>query len=301
VSELSTRPVGAATAGAPRDERMAPAPPQPLRPVEGPSAFGGGRRRFFDLLWLTSAQQFRLQYRASVLGQLWAFLRPLTLFGVLYFVFTQVLTFGRGVEEYALMLLLGIMLFQFFGDATGTALGALVRNEPVVRKMHFPRVVVPLSVVLSSGMTAAINLLVTLGFVLVFGQGALWTWLLIPFVFLVLGALTTGVALLLSTLFVRIRDVGQIWAVLSRALFYASPILYPLERVPERFQEVVALNPLAPILTEARIWILHPDAPSYVETAGVPALIGSIAIGVVICVAGLWLFVRQAPRVAELL
>ncbi len=114
MSEVSTRPLRVERAeGSPR-ERMAPAAPQPLRPIEGPSAFGGGRRRFLNLLWLTSAQQYRLQYRTSVLGHVWAILRPLTLFGVLYFVFTQVLGFGGGIEEYALMVLLGIMLFMFF-------------------------------------------------------------------------------------------------------------------------------------------------------------------------------------------
>ena len=94
---------------------MAPAHPQPLRPIEGPSAFGGGGA-VPEPLWLTSAQQYRLQYRTSVLGHLWAIFRPLTLFGILYFVFTQVLRFGAGIEEYALMVLLGIMMFQFFGD-----------------------------------------------------------------------------------------------------------------------------------------------------------------------------------------
>lgn len=301
MSQVSTKPWGLDRAAAAPGEQMAPATPKPLRPIEGPSAFGGGRRRFFDLLWLTSRQQYRLQYRTSLLGHVWAILRPLALFGVLYFVFTQILRFGGTIEEYALMVLLGIMLFMFFQDATGTALGALVQNEPVVRKMHFPRIVVPLSVVFSTGMTSAVNLLVTLGFVLVFGQGALWTWLLVPIVFLLLGVLTAGVALLLSTLFVRIRDVGQIWAVFARALFYASPILYPLEQVPAQFQEIVALNPLAPIITQARIWILHPDAPSIVETVGWPALLGSMAIGIGVCVAGFWMFVRQAPRTAELL
>jgi ABC-2 type transport system permease protein len=300
VSEVSTRPP-LAGGGNGSGDWLEPASPKPLRPIEGPSAFGGGWRRFLGLLRLTSAQQYRLQYRNSILGHLWAILRPLTLFGVLYFVFTQVLRFGRGIEEYALMLLLGIMLFQFFVDATGTALGALVRNEPIVRKMHFPRIVVPLSVVVSAGMTAVINLLVTLGFVVVFGQGVLWTWLLVPIALVAMGILTTGVALLLSTLYVRIRDVGQIWAVFARALFYASPILYPLERVPEQFQEIVALNPIAPILTQARIWVLHPDAPGVAEIVGWPALIASAAIGIGLCVAGLWLFIRQAPRVAELL
>ena len=288
----------------PPPHRVAPKRPPaelPLKPIEQPSAFGRDRRRFFDLLWLTSSQQYRLQYRTSVLGYVWTVLRPLMLFGVLYFVFTQVLRFGQGIEDYALTLLLGIMLYQFYVDATGTALGALVRNEPVVRKMHFPRVVIPLAVVVSTGMTALVNLLVTLGFVLAFGEGAHWTWLLVPLAVLALGLLTTGTALLLSALYVSVRDVGQIWAVFARALFYASPIIFPLERVPDRFQEIIALNPLAPILNQARIWVLQPDVPGTVAVVGWPTLLASIAIGVAICVAGLWLFVRRAPRVAELL
>ena len=254
-----------------------------------------------DLLRLTSMQQYRLQYRSSILGYVWAVLRPLSLFGILYFVFTHVIRYGSEIADFALILLLGIMLYQFFADATGTALGALVRGEPVVRKMHFPRIVIPLSVVVSSGMTAAVNLAVTLGFVLVFGAGAQLTWLLVPIIFVALALLTAGVALILSTLFVRIRDVGQIWNVLARVLFYGSPILYPLEKVPDQFQSIVALNPLAPILAQARIWIIDPSAPGVIETVGVPTFLASVGIGIGFCIAGVWLFVRQAPKVAELL
>jgi len=284
-----------------RRPRWRRAKPQDLRDIEGPSAFGGSTKRFFDLLRLTSVQQYRLQYRTSILGYVWAVLRPLSLFGVLYFVFTHVIRYGQEIEDFALILLLGIMLFQFFADATGTALSALVRGEPVVRKMHFPRIVIPLSVVASSAMTAGVNLCVTLGFVLVLGAGAQWTWFLVPIVFGALAVLTTGVAVLLSTLFVRIRDVGQIWNVLARVLFYGSPVLYPLERIPDQFQSIVALNPLAPILAQARIWIIDPNAPGVIETVGLPTFLGSVAIGVALCAAGMWLFVRQAPHVAELL
>ena len=284
-----------------RLSRWRRAKPQELEPIEGPSAFGSSPKRFWDLLRLISLQQYRTQYRTSILGLAWAVLRPLSLFAVLYFVFSQVIRFGDSVPNFALVLLLGIMLFQYFGDATGTALGALVRGEPIVRKMHFPRIVIPLSVVVSSGMTALVNLAVTLVFVLVFGDGVLWTWLLIPVIFVALSALTTGVALLLSVLFVRIRDVGQIWAVISRVLFYGTPILYPLELVPDKFRWIVGLNPLAPIFAQARIWIVDPSAPGVIETVGVPTFIASVVIGIGICAAGLWLFVRQAPKVAELL
>jgi ABC-2 type transport system permease protein len=272
-----------------------------LKLADGPSAFGGSRRRFLDLLVLMSVQQYRLQYRTSLLGMVWTILRPLALFGVLLFVFTEVIPYGDAIPNYAVSLLLGIMLYQFFTDGTGTALGALVRGEPVVRKMQFPRIVIPLSVVASSAMTAVMNLTVVLAFVLVATGEIYVTWLLVPLLFAALAVLTTGVALLLSALYVRIRDVGQIWIVFVRALFYASPILFPLEYVPERFQALVALNPLAPILAQARIWVIEPDAPGVIETVGLGTLLGSAAIGIGVCALGLWLFVRQAPKVAELL
>jgi ABC-2 type transport system permease protein len=282
-----------ASLGKPRNDEDA------LPPIEGPTAFGGSPRRFWDLLWLISLQQFRLQYRTSVLGYAWTLLRPLALFGVLYFVFAKILRYGGTIENYPLLLLFGIMLFQFFADGTGTAMGAMVRGENLVRKMHFPRIVIPLSVVISAAMTAVMNLIVALIFVLCFGGSFHLTWFLLPIAFVALTILTTGVSLLLCTTFVLFRDVGQIWIVAIRALFYMTPILYPLESAPAQFHTLLVLNPLAPIITEAKNWVISPDAPGVLETVGWPALLASTAIGVGICVLGVVMFVRQAPRVAE--
>jgi ABC-type polysaccharide/polyol phosphate export permease len=91
------------------------------------------------------------------------------------------------------------------------------------------------------------------------------------------------------------------WVVVLRVLFYATPVIYPLERVPESFRWVVALNPLTEILYQARLWLVQPDAPPLVDAVGIAPLIGSITIAVSICAGGVWLFVRQAPRVAEAL
>ena len=236
----------------------------PLRPIEGPSAFGEDRRRFWNLLRLTAVQDFRLQYRTSVLGYVWTLMRPLLLFAVLYVVFTRIIRFGGTIPNYAVLLLMNIMLYQFFADATGAAMGSVVRGEPVVRKMHFPRIVIPLAVVVSAAMTSAMNLVVVLGFMLATGVGPFTTWLLLPAIVIPLVVLSAGVAVLLSMAYVRMRDLEHVWIVALRALFYATPIIYPLERVPESFRWLVALNPLTPILYQARIWLVQPDAPSLV-------------------------------------
>jgi ABC-2 type transport system permease protein len=273
----------------------------PLRPIEGPSAFGTDRRRFYNLLRLTAIQDFRLQYRTSVLGYVWTLARPLLLFAVLYVVFTQIIRFGDLVPHYPVLLLMNIMLFQFFADATGTAMGSVVRGEPIVRKMHFPRIVIPLAVVVTAAMTSALNLVVVLGFMLGSGVGPMLSWLLLPVIVIPLVAVSGGTAVLLSTAYVRMRDLEHVWTVALRALFYITPILYPLETVPESFRWLVSLNPLTPILYQARVWLVQPDATPLVDAVGVAPLIGSALVAIALCVGGVWLFVRQAPRVAEAL
>ena len=123
----------------------APAQRAELQEIRGPSALGGGVRRFFDLLWLSALTEFKLGYHGTALGFVWSFARPLLIFGILLVVFTQVFRLGSEVENYPAMLLLNILLFEFFAQATQQASTSVVVNESVVRKMQFPRLVIPLS------------------------------------------------------------------------------------------------------------------------------------------------------------
>ncbi|MQA75263.1 MAG: hypothetical protein GEU88_13130 [Solirubrobacterales bacterium] len=272
-----------------------------LKEIRGPAAVGGGARRFFDLLWLTALTQFKLGYHGTVLGFFWSLLRPLLLFSVLLAVFTQVFRFGDEIENYAGMLLLNIMLYGLFQDATSAAVQSVVQNESVVRKMQFPRLVIPLAVVLTTMMQFSLNLVVVFVIIIATGVQPVWTWVLLPLIIAALLLLTTTVSMLLSALFVRVRDVAIIWAVLATVLFYASPILYPIEIAPDGFRDIVALNPLTPLFEQAREWIIDPNAPGAMEAvAGNELLlIVPVALYVAICVAGVWFFAREAPRVAE--
>src|ERR1700730_8513111 len=119
-----------------------------LRRVPGPSAIGGGWRRFFDLLWQIAVNKFNVTYVGAVLGYVWSLLRPLMLFGVLLFVFNQIFKFGNSVEHYPVLLLLNIMLFTFFLESTQQAVTSVVLHEGIVRRTHFPQLVIPLSLVL---------------------------------------------------------------------------------------------------------------------------------------------------------
>ena len=271
-----------------------------LRPVKGPSAVGGGGKRFSELLYLISVTEFKKTYFGTVLGYVWSLLRPLLLFGVLLFVFTKIVRVGSGVPHYPVLLLMNVVLFGFFSESTGASVLSVVGQEGVVRKTQFPRLVIPLSVVLTSLFNLAVNLIVVLIFILAFGVSPQWTWLLFPLVVAVLFTFATAVSLFLSSLYVRFRDTAIIWSVVASALFYATPVIYPIEVVPQAYRDLIFLNPLTPLFEQARKWIIDPNAPSAASAAGGwTHLLPAIAIFVGVCVLGVWYFNREAPRIAE--
>jgi ABC-2 type transport system permease protein len=271
-----------------------------LRDVRGPSALGGGWRRALDLLYLISITEFKRTYFGTVLGYVWSLARPLMLFGVLLAVFTQVFRIGSQVPHYPVLLLLNVVLFGFFQEATGTAVGSIVGQESVVRKTQFPRLVIPLAVVLTSFFNVALNLVVVFVFILAFGVTPMWTWLLFPVVLLLLVVITVAVSMIVASLYPRFRDMAIIWTVLSTVLFYGTPLLYPIEAVPDTLRHIIALNPLTPVFELARLWMIDPGAPTPAGAAdGVLRLLAPIALYVGTCVLAVWIFNREAPRIAE--
>jgi ABC-2 type transport system permease protein len=270
--------------------------------VKGPSALANDPRRFLTLTWTMAVLEFRLRFFGSVLGYLWQLLRPLLLFGVLYVVFTKVVRIGGDVELYPVALLLGVVLFTFFAEATGGAVGSLVDREALIRKVEFPRLAVPLSTVLTAAMNVALNLIAVLVFLLLAGGSVRLSWLELPFLVLALALLASGVGMLLSALFVRYRDVKPIWEVALQLLFYGSPIFYPIDVVVERSElaaRLMLLNPFAAIVQQARHALIAPSHPSALDVAGGWVLLGTFAIFVAVVVLGFVVFSRRAPYVAE--
>ena len=274
---------------------------EPLREVGGPSALGGGRRRFFDLLWLMSVTEFRRVYFGTVLGYMWSLIRPLALFGILLFVFTQVFKVGSGeAVHYPVLLLIGIVMFTFFQESTTNAVGSVISQEGIVRKTQFPRLVIPLSTVVTGAFNFGLNLIIVLVFLFAFNVDPMWTWLLFPVAVAFLFLITAGVSMMLSALYVRFRDLAIIWQVFAQALFYATPILYPITSFHDRtLERVLMINPLTVIFEQVRVWVLEPEAPTAVDVTGWVGLIPAAIIFVGVCGVGIWLFNREAPRIAE--
>ncbi len=229
-------------------------------------------------------------------------------FGVLLFVFTVLLQINKGnpIPHYPEYLLESIILFTFFQEATAGSVPSLVARESLLRKVRFPRLVVPLSVALTCFFNLCMNLIVVFIFILASGIEPRWTWLELPLLVALLVVLATGVGMLLSALYVRFRDIQPIWEVIAQILFYASPILYTVQTAAKHsflgisFARILVINPIGAILTQARKALLDSHAPSAARAiGGAPRLLVPLAIVAGLFALGLWFFNREAPRISE--
>jgi ABC-2 type transport system permease protein len=282
---------------------MSTATEAPAHRVTGPAALSGSAGRFLHLTLMLAVTDWKLRFYGSALGYVWSLLRPLLLFGMLLFVFSQIVRIGGDVEDYPVVLLVGVVLFSYFSEVTGDAVESILDREQLVRKVSFPRMVVPLSVTVAGTFSLALNLVAAAVLVLAVGVEPRLSWLLIPIPLICLIVLATGVAMLLSALYVPYRDVRPIWDVVTQGLFYATPIFYPVEFLigqSELLTKVVMASPLAVIVVETRRLVLGPQSTSSADAVGSSAfLLIPLGILVAMTVAGFLVFNRMAPHAAE--
>jgi ABC-2 type transport system permease protein len=267
---------------------------------EGPSALGDDLRRFWNLTWTLAVTDFKLVYFGSALGYVWSLMRPLLLFGTLYIVFTHIVRVGGTIPHYPLYLLTALVLWGLFRDITGTAVTSLVDRQNLLRKMRFPRLVIPAAVSLTELFHFAMNLIVVVVFFIATGVEPRWTWLELPLLVAVLAVLGFGCAMLISALYVRFRDVAPIWEVVLQLGFWGSPVIYAIGTVPGSWQGPLSCNPVASVLNQMRYALVDPKAPDAATCIGGAwklAIPAAITIGVFAL--GWFVFKREAPKIAE--
>lgn len=177
------------------------------------------------------------------------------LFAILYVVFIHFLRFGSGGEHFAVQLLLGIVLWTFFTEATGQGMQAIVARGDLIRKINFPKYIIVISGTISALINLTLNLVVVFIFILLNGVDLKWSVLLFPFNVLELYIFALALAFLLAALYVKFRDIAHIWEVFLQGLFYATPILYPLSMVMAvnaAAAKVLMLSPIAQVIQDAR-------------------------------------------------
>ena len=276
-------------------------------PIKGPTALGSDARRFWHLTKALAVTEFKLRFFGSVLGYLWQLMRPLLLFGILYVVFAVILDVGGNSPFYAEGLLLGLVMFTFFSEATGGSVTSLLDRENLVRKIEFPRLAVPLAVVLTAAFNLVLNLVPVFIFLIADGAPVRLSWLELPLLLLGLAFFATGLGMLLSASYVRYRDVRPIWEVVSQLLFYGSPIFYTIEKVIHSsgqdgplLARLMLINPFAAVVEQARHAIIVSGNPNtYAAMGHGPLILAPIAVALATFAWGYRVFSREAPRVAE--
>jgi ABC-2 type transport system permease protein len=243
---------------------------------------------------------FKVRYQGSALGYLWSLLKPLFIFAILYVVFTQVFKVGDGIEHYPVYLLLGIVLWSFFTEATTTGLSSIVDSGELIRKISIPRYLIVVASTVSALINLGLSLIVVLVFAIISHVPIGLGWLLLPVIILELTVLAQGLAFLLSATFVRLRDMSYIWEVILQAGFYITPIIYPLQKVTDiTFQKLILINPVAQIIQDARQVFVTNDAITGWELGGVAFGAIPVMIVLVLFVVGALHFRRQSKTFAE--
>ena len=242
---------------------------------------------------------FKIRYQGSVLGYLWSLVRPLSLFAVLYVMFTMVFKVGDQIPHYGVYLLLGVMLWNFFTEATNNGLSSLVDRGDMIRKVYTPKYAIVLAAVFSASVNLVINLLVVFIFALINGvQFDLGRLLLAPIPILQMVIFALGISFLLSSLYVKFRDVKYIWELLLQIGFYASAVLYPVSLVPEAFRFILFMNPVTQSLQDARFAIVYDGTHTAISTMGSYAFIPYLIV-LLLTALSIWYFRKSNKLIAE--
>ena len=247
---------------------------------------------------------FKLRYQGSVLGILWSVLKPLMIFVVMYFVFVKFLRItDPSIPNYAITLLLGLSLWAFFTEAVTLGMTSIVARGDLMRKINFPKYIVILSSMVSALISLSINLLVVLAFAIFAGVKYHLTVLWLPFNIILLFAVAFGLALILSTLYVKFRDVSHIWEVFMQILVYSMPIMYPISMVSKvsifgvSVAKLMMLNPIALAIQDIRHNLIALETPTFWTLfqnywiAMIP-----ISLAIFLVVFGLWYFNKNSKK-----
>lgn len=243
---------------------------------------------------------FKLRYQNSVLGYLWSLLRPLMMFGVLYIVFTKVIRVGTGIEFYPQYLLLGLVIWTFFVEATTNGMNAITGRGDLVRKVSIPKYTIVIATTMSAFVNFILNMVVVVVFMIAGGVEVGQTVVFLPIIIAQLFVFCLAISFLLSALYVKYRDFSHIWEVALQVLFYATPIIYVFSIVPPKFAKLMSLSPLTQIIQDARSVLITKDTLTVNEIIGSQyARVGTILITLIILIVGALYFRSNSHKFAE--
>lgn len=214
------------------------------------------------LLRELAVTDFKLRYQNSVLGYLWSLLKPFSQFFILYIMFVKIMNMGGNLPHAGVSLLLGIVLWSYFTEVTNGSVNAIVGRGDLLRKINFPRYIVIVSGSVSALINLTINLAVVFVFMLINGVTITWHIAIMPLLVFQLFIFALAVSFLLSSLYVKFRDVGHIWDVIMQGAFFATPIMYEIGFIATKSEvgaKILINSPIAQIIQDARHNLISPE------------------------------------------
>jgi lipopolysaccharide transport system permease protein len=246
-----------------------------------------------ELLWHMTVRHLRGQYKQSILGYAWAILNPLSLMLTLSFVFSVLLRFESGGIPYPLFLFMGLLPWLFFSSAVSSATDSITGAFSLVTKVYFPREVLPMAAVLTKIVDLGFGLIILVALMVYLGYPPEWTIIWVPVLFFIHFLFTLGIAFPLAALNLFFHDVRFLVGVILTLWFYLTPVIYPVDIVPERYEIVFDLNPNALFINAYRRVVLEGVSP------GTDRLLLGLGVALLTLLIGYYLFKRMEPRFAD--
>jgi ABC-type polysaccharide/polyol phosphate export permease len=232
---------------------------QAIQPA-GIASISNSASSAWDLLLAVTARDIKVRYQGTLLSYVWWIARPIALGAVLYFALGQVLRLG--IPNYGVFLMSALFPWQWFAGSITQGAGTFTGNAGLLKKVRFPRIILPLSAVLFNTTQFLMTLPVLVIFVFVAGLDPHLNWLVgIPVLLVIQLLLIVGLSTLLASANVFFRDLGPILEVGMMLMFYITPIIYPISRVPDRFEWLMKINPMAPLIEAWRELFLFGSFP----------------------------------------
>ena len=217
-------------------------------------------KRYWRLVKELAINDFKLRYNNSVLGYLWSLLKPLMMFVTLYVVFSIFMRFP--VENYQLFLLLGVILWNYISETTSQGMSSLLNKGSLIDKIKFPKEIIVVASNVTSLITLGLNLMIFFIFLFIIKPHFSLTAILFPLHLLELFILCLGLSFLLSSWYLKYRDLAHIWEIILTIGFWLTPIIYPLSLIPQKYHQLLYINPVARLIEDSRAALIHLTFPT---------------------------------------
>ncbi len=247
--------------------------------------------KYREMLWSMILSELRTRYRGSFLGFLWTFINPLLTLLVYTFIFSKIMKVT--MPHYSLFMFIGLLAWNLFATGVQSSSSVIVRQGSLVKKIYFPREILPLSVVGGSVINYLLSLVILVPFLLISGYRPTVDWLFVPLILLLETIFTVGLSLLLSSLTVYLRDIEHMLGIFLMLWFYLTPVVYSITILSPRIAQLFKLNPMSDVVLSFQSVLYYHESPHW------KLFVYGFVISTAVLISGWWLFVRLNRRFAE--